>query len=150
MAEKYDLPKLRYLAEHNARNWWRKGVKIFGAEIGEMPEVKMNSRLTSTAGRAFIHSDPQYIDLSCYLMVRYMDEFFEDTIPHELAHIIAFRMFECSGHGPEWKRVATELYGNCSRQHTMITKSLANKGFTKIERDSNGKTVFYKGDKPYV
>ena len=72
----------------NAKKWWALARATFGDGIGTMPELKMNSRLTSTAGRAFIMDDPAYCYFSVYLFEKYPEEFFNDTVPHELAHHI--------------------------------------------------------------
>lgn len=117
--------KLQRIAEFLAMKWWKKAEDKFGLKIGKMPAVKMNSRLTSTAGRAFLEQD--YIDLSCYLMDNNREYFAEDTIPHELAHIIAWRLYKDRGHGAAWKSVALALYGANNRCHTMQTKRKAEK-----------------------
>jgi SprT protein len=123
MTTKYDTPKLQRIAEFLVNKWWKKAEDKFGLKIGAMPAVKMNARLTSTAGRAFIEHG--YIDLSCYLMTNNPETFAEDTIPHELAHMIAFRLYQDRGHGKAWKYVAQTLYGANNRCHTMQTKRRA-------------------------
>jgi predicted SprT family Zn-dependent metalloprotease len=87
----------------------------------------MNPRLTSTAGRAFLNGEPteHYIDLSCYLSEKYPVDMQEDTIPHELAHIIAWRLFQEPRHGAAWKQTAIRLYGNCNRTHQYETLNAA-------------------------
>ena len=116
----YDKAKLQRIAEFHVRKWWNEAIEKFGNGIGEMPAVKMNARLTSTAGRAFIEND--YIDLSCYLMENNQEYFAKDTIPHELAHMIAWRLYKDRGHGKAWKYVAYTLYGSYNRCHTMQVK----------------------------
>ena len=121
---KYDTNKLQRAADESARIWWKKAESIFG-NIGPIPLIKMNARLTATGGRAFIQDG--YIDLSCYLMTNNPDYYHADTIPHELAHMIAWRLYQDRGHGKAWKYVALNLYGANNRCHTMQTKSRAEK-----------------------
>jgi predicted SprT family Zn-dependent metalloprotease len=123
----YDKEKMQVQLHAAACIWWEKALKIFGPKIGKMPPVHMNARLTSTAGRAFVLGVPQKCDFSCYLMEKYPEEFFADTIPHELAHIIAYRLHEDKGHGKHWKETATRLYGNCNTTHHMETLHAAKK-----------------------
>lgn len=42
---------------------------------------------------------------------------FENTVPHELAHIIGFATGKDFGHGPYWKRICKDLGGNGERCH---------------------------------
>jgi SprT protein len=117
---KYNKPaQLRFvisIAEH----YWAKAQKIWGNRIGMMPTLEMNARLTSTGGRAWL--DRGHCDFSCYLLGQNTEYFKKNTIPHELAHIIAWRLYNDKGHGPDWKNVAFMLYGDNNRCHTMQTK----------------------------
>lgn len=120
---KYDKEKLQRFAEYHNKKWWIEARKIFGDSIGVMPAVKMNARLTSTAGRAFIEDG--YSDFSCYLMEKNAEHFAKDTIPHELSHHIAYRLYGDKGHGKAWKMVALKLYGQNNTYHTMETLNQA-------------------------
>ncbi len=123
---KYDTAKLLRFAEYEAKKWWMEARMAFGDKIGVMPKIEMNARLTATAGRAFYTLDK--CDFSCYLMERDPNYFANNTIPHELAHIIAWRLYRDNGHGKAWKSIALELYGDNSRCHSMGTKSRHEKG----------------------
>jgi len=83
----------------------------------------MNARLTATGGRAFLQDGK--IDLSCYLMTNNMDNYKTEIIPHELCHIIAWRLYGDKGHGKGWKYVMQEMSVNGKRYHNMTTKSQA-------------------------
>lgn len=84
------------------------------------PAVKLNKRLKSTAGRAFIESVPQYIELSHDLFSLYPEEFQTDTIPHELAHLVAYTVFNDPGHGKGWKTVMCTIGVEPNRCHNMV------------------------------
>lgn len=45
------------------------------------------------------------------------DHLYNDTIPHELAHIICFTRGNNGGHGAEWKRICSALGGSATRCH---------------------------------
>ena len=77
---------------------------------------KMNSRLTSTAGRAFY--DRGYMDFSTSLYEANREEFLIDTVPHEFAHMVAFRVYGSVGHDNSWRYVAKQLGGITNRCHT--------------------------------
>lgn len=111
---------LQEMADYWVSHWWQIAVLKFGNKIGTEPKVIINKRLTSTAGRAFVEKG--YIDLSEYLFSRNIVDFCDNTIPHELAHMIAFRLYKDHKHGKAWKYVAHTLYGDNSRTHDYETK----------------------------
>ena len=113
------MQSLQHFADYQVDFWWNKAKEIFG-NIGEKPKCVLNNRLKSTGGRAFIEHG--YIDLSVSLLRDNMDYYAKDTIPHELAHMIAFRLYQDRGHGKAWKYVAQTLYGANNRCHTMQIK----------------------------
>ena len=124
---KYDMVALTKWAEKSAAQFWQYAKREFakkGFDIGIMPTIKMNARLTATAGRAF--SAENMIDLSCYLMTRNYEHFHKDTIPHELCHIIADKLGS-KGHDKIWYDVVKYLKVETSRCHNMITKYKAEK-----------------------
>lgn len=118
-------------ARFSARFWWKKAEKAFkalGYDIGEMPEVSINNRLTSTAGRAWAEDGKGKIDLSRYLMERYPEYFTRDTIPHELAHIISNRLFNDGMHKAGWKFTVQTMGCKTTRCHNMPSKYDNEKG----------------------
>lgn len=125
---------LLIMAKHNADNWWRYAVSIFrelpytangkefkGLNIGEIPDIRFNPRFTATAGRTFIELD--YIELSPFLMERNLNTFLSEIIPHELAHVIAWRIFKDNGHGRGWKDTMRLIGLEPVRCHNMFTKN---------------------------
>jgi predicted SprT family Zn-dependent metalloprotease len=79
----------------------------FGKGVGKLPAGKWNTRLRSTAGRAIIEKG--YIELSSKLFQVYPEGFIIDIIPHELAHIAAYRVFQDDGHGKGWHSMMDAL-----------------------------------------
>ena len=82
--------------------------------------VTLNNRLKTTAGRAFIEDDPQKIDLSTDLFEQYTDHMVRDTIPHELAHLVAYTVFADPGHGKGWYSVVEKMKIPTTRLHNMV------------------------------
>ncbi len=89
-----------------------------------MPDVRINARLRTTAGRSL--ATENWIDFNPHLFVRNKEIFLLDTVPHELAHNIADRLFnERVGHGAQWHFVFESLTGNAaSRLHSMDVTGL--------------------------
>lgn len=88
----------------------------------KQPEVKMNKRLKTTAGRCFYYEN--YIDLSQSLFDKFTEDFYNDTIPHEMAHQVTFNLYgpEATAHGPEWKSVMIAYGIKPQRCHDYMTR----------------------------
>jgi len=122
-----DRSYLQSVADYQVRVWWNRFLKVYPQIQTEYPQVKLNNRLKSTAGRAFIENDPQYIDLCTELFWQYTEQFVEDTIPHELAHLVAFTVYGDPGHGSGWKTVIHKMNISTNRCHTMVNQMRNNK-----------------------
>lgn len=122
---KYDLSKMQVSLDKIGPAWWKYATHLFSEAIGAMPELSLNSRLTGTAGRAFLQGGK--VELSCYFLEQYPDAMLSNTLPHELAHIIAYRMYGEENHGKAWKMVARSLYGQCNTYHNYTTMRQAKK-----------------------
>lgn len=85
----------------------------------ETPKIIFNKRLKTTAGRAFVQSVPQYIDLSNELLWQHPEEFRDVIIPHEAAHLAAYTRFADAGHGNGWRMVMAYLGLPPERCHSM-------------------------------
>ena len=96
---------------------------------GSNVTVVFNPRLRSTAGRAFLETG--VIELNQKLFNENKDAFMLDTIPHELAHIVAYQVFADKGHGYGWYSVMTTLGIEGKRCHSY-----------KVEK--TGKTYTYR------
>lgn len=118
MAQKYDLIALQKFADEWANYWWKVASQKF-PNMGTMPTIVINTRLTSTAGRAF-HCGTK-IDLSAKLMTENYEYFAWDTIPHEIAHIIAYKRGS-KGHDRAWKETCQIMGFKTTRCHSMQIK----------------------------
>lgn len=80
---------------------WDKLRRAFGDSVGDIPSVQWSSRMTKTAGLAYIEEG--FIRLSSPVFWKYPEGFILEIVPHELAHIAAWRRFKEGGHGKAWK-----------------------------------------------
>lgn len=124
-----DKQYLQEVAEFRIQFWWNKFRQVYPQIQKAYPKVKLNARLKTTAGRAFIDNTPQYIDLSPELFWEYTEEFLQDTIPHELAHLVAYTVFGDEGHGTGWKSVIQKMGIKTSRLHNMVNSKHENRKF---------------------
>ena len=112
-----DKQYLLDVANFHVRVWWKRFVDVY-PQLGAIPAVKLNGRLKTTAGRAFL--DDWYIDLSPELMWEHTEQFTRDTIPHELAHLVAYRLHGDPGHGKGWKGIVVQFNIPTTRCHNMV------------------------------
>lgn len=120
-----DKNYLQDVAEFTVRAWWKKLRAVYPAIQENVPVVKLNNRLKTTAGRAFLDNDPQSIDLSTELFWEHTEQMVRDTIPHELAHLVAYTIFGDEGHGTGWKSVVHRMDIPTTRLHNMVNSSHA-------------------------
>lgn len=134
----YDKQKMLAACAAKAKETWQKAHGIWGDKIGQMPLVEMNARLTSTAGRAWINTgNPKFkphpvekMDFSCFLLQNNWADFLAQTVPHECAHFIAFRVYGDENHGKGFKYVMQELGCRVERCHSYQTKAEMEKAAT--------------------
>lgn len=91
------------------------------------PVVTLNNRLKTTAGRAFIEEVPQRIDLSTDLFAQYTEQMIVDSIPHELAHLVAYTIHGDPGHGKGWYSVLDRMGIQTTRLHNMVNSNYRGK-----------------------
>ena len=117
---------LQIIADRALVRAWDKLGRAYGkAALGAIPTMVMNNRLKSTAGRAWIESGK--IDLSTKLMLNFPREFIMQTIPHEAAHIAAYRVFgygmgRGEVHGKPWQDCMIALDLNPEIYHNMLSR----------------------------
>lgn len=79
--------------------------------------VIMNPRMRSVAGRARLSR--LTIELNARLLQDHPLEEFENTLIHELAHLLVFALFGARGHGVKWKNMMRRLGAVPTRCHTL-------------------------------
>lgn len=80
-----------------------------------MPTISFD--LVGTAAGKAIH-DIRHVQLNAVLLTENLESFESDTIPHELAHILAGPGF---GHGPVWQAIMRKLGLEPERTHDLDT-----------------------------
>ena len=79
----------------------------------------------TTAGRAWLGQ--WRIQLNEQLCKENTEDFMSDTIPHEVAHLVAYKVFGDDGHGDGWRSVMRALGLNPSRCHDYDTRNVQGK-----------------------
>jgi SprT protein len=102
-----------------------KAEAIFGVRFDI--ELKLNKRLTSTAGRAFYHQN--LLELSQKLLQENFTEFLNDTIPHEFCHLLSYKLYAEAGkgHGQQWKATMLAMGYEPKRCHNYAVQKHAAK-----------------------
>lgn len=101
--------------------------RVFGADALQgmaRPRVVYEKR-GRTAGTANYTTNT--IDLNLPMLERHADEMINDTLPHEYAHLLSYRIHGTAtgrGHGPAWKSVMVALGQAPERCHSMDTEGL--------------------------
>ena len=113
-----DTNYLQEVADYRVKVWWNKFRKVYPTLPANPPAFKLNNRLKTTAGRAFY--EHYYIDLSTELFWEHTERFLTDTIPHELAHIVAYIVHGDTGHGKAWYSVIHKMNIATTRLHNMV------------------------------
>jgi len=122
-----DKQTLEDLAQYHVRAWWVKFLAQYPTIQRATPIVTLNNRLKSTAGRAFIEDVPQRIDLSTDLFSQYTEHMIHDTIPHELAHLVAYTIHGDKWHGKGWYSVLKQMDIQTTRLHNMVNSNYRGK-----------------------
>lgn len=76
----------------------------------------------TTGGLAYLLRNR--ISLNAGLFNRNKDEFYDNVIPHEIAHLIAYMLYKDKGHGEAWRSTMQKLGYSPSRCHSMDVKEV--------------------------
>lgn len=76
----------------------------------------------TTGGLAYLLRNR--ISLNAGLFNRNKDEFYNNVIPHEIAHLIAYMLYKDRGHGEAWRNTMQKLGYSPSRCHSMDVKEV--------------------------
>ncbi len=105
------LAHLITLADIRRNIVWDKLRRIYPNIQTRYPAIVINKRLKTTGGRAFTWASPQYINLSHDLLLEHGQAFIDFVVPHELAHLVAYTIYNDNGHGNGWKTVMMKDLG---------------------------------------
>lgn len=79
----------------------------------------------TTAGRAWLNQ--WRIQLNEQLCKENVEDFINSTVPHEVAHLVAYKVFGDDGHGKGWKSVMRALGLDPERCHDYDTHNVEGK-----------------------
>lgn len=106
--------------------WWKFAKHFPILKNHSLPTIKLNNRLKTTAGRAWY--DTNHIDISTELMIEHRDYIVNNTIPHEVGHLVANIVCGDMGHGRDWKHIMKVAGFENNRCHPLVnTKHEARK-----------------------
>ncbi|CAM2935837.1 SprT family zinc-dependent metalloprotease [Vibrio rarus] len=93
-----------------------------------MPQIDIDMR-GKAAGKAFLQLN--IIKLNKVLLAENQQAFFDEVLPHELAHLITHQVFgRVRPHGKEWQYVMSKVFAiKPERTHSMDVTSVQGKTF---------------------
>lgn len=106
-----------------------------------LPDIQVRFDLRGRcAGRAGRRGGRYYMRFNTHMMQNAAwDHVLNNTVPHELAHVICFVQGTDSGHGSTWARVCRSLGGSGERCHSQeVTYA---RGQTYVYTTSTGQTI---------
>lgn len=101
-------------AKASLAHWVGIAEQVFKRPVA-MPTISFDL-VGTTAGKAFL--DTGHVQLNAILLTENLESFESDTIPHELAHLIAG---PGCGHGPVWQGIMRKMGVNPERTHSLDT-----------------------------
>lgn len=84
-------------------------LRAYSPKAGPIPGLEWSKRMTRSAGMAYIEEGK--IRLSVPLYHQFPEGYILEIVPHELAHVAAWRIFQDPGHGEGWKRCMHDALG---------------------------------------
>lgn len=99
----------------------------------DIPTISYNLK-GRTAGLAFINANK--IKLNEVLLTENFDHFLDDTIPHEIAHLVVQHFYgrQKQAHGRVWKNVMFNIFNlNPKRCHSLDTSNSIGRNCRKFE-----------------
>lgn len=140
-------------------NAWAKFVRMFPklANFAE-PAIYINNRFSSTAGMCYY--EKREIAISSKLYAIDPSEIISQTVPHEVAHQVAWDLFKEPGHGKLWKDIMVAYGLKPDRCHSIGVEKIPDNAFEMLarrdsfavgisvqfeHRDRSRKVTIYKG-----
>jgi predicted SprT family Zn-dependent metalloprotease len=101
---------------------WVRYTKLYrGLARFDQPTIKLNGRLTKTAGRCFMEAN--YIDLGTKFMLAHYDRMLGEIMVHEIAHQVDYNLNGIPAgnrwHGPTWQSIMRAYGVEPSTYHDM-------------------------------
>jgi SprT protein len=116
-------PELKSKLEDKVLETYLKSKSIFNREF-ELPSISFDLK-GRVAGNA---NSRNHLRFNPILFRENVDDFLARTVPHEVAHLICFKLYPYSKqhHGPEWRSIMQRLgIQDIARCHSYDTTSVA-------------------------
>jgi len=117
-----NLNTLNSTIQAEATKVWVRYSKIYTRlAMFEKPTIKLNGRLTKTAGRCFMETN--YIDLGTKFFDKHYTQMIGDVLVHEIAHQIDYNLNGTPAgnrwHGKGWQTIMLDYGVSPNPYHTM-------------------------------
>ena len=120
-----DTEILRAEIIRHANHWHNHGCFLYNLPPTEL-EIRFYEN-SVTAGRACASGN--FVEFNLQLAEENEEDFFLQTIPHEIAHIIADRKLDSKGHDNAWKSVMVKFGLNPDRCHSYDVSAYSHRNF---------------------
>lgn len=123
--EHFVSANFKRICEENLRKYWEQATKIWGDRIGRLPTVAYDLQTSRVIGLAALSK--QHIRLNavwCVLaddLPEIMMEMTEETLIHEVCHLVAWNFSQDRGHDSGW-RMAMKLMGKPPSVYATFTE----------------------------
>ena len=104
----------KLVCQSQLQKYWQQAEKIWGARIGKLPTIAYDLQTSKTVGLASLNK--QHIRLNAIWCIladdhpEIMTEMTEETLIHEICHLVAWNFSQDRGHDSGW-RMAMKLMG---------------------------------------
>jgi len=135
--------KMTYGNEYEIKNKLAECCRTLGVleELFEDTVVQFSNRMTSCMGKAY--RNHHTMTFSTPLFIRATEGEREQTVVHEIAHLMTFHIFGLNngvkGHGKEWKKIMRLLGKNPDRCHNVDNSDIRRK-VQRVEAKCNCQT----------
>lgn len=121
-----------HIIPQSAIAWKRKAESRFSSSnLGGLTPIPFKVEFSLRGQSAGWAMGVDYLNFNLELAKRNLQAFCDDTIPHEIAHLIDTRLHGKSSHGSSWKWVMGVLGVNPSRCHNYDVSETKQRRFTQ-------------------
>ncbi len=122
-AQRYRPDYLYRRCEQAVEHWLKRARRISHSRASDlpMPEVEFNLRGLNAGMAVFSgrRTSPGRIRINEDLLRRYPREMIQHTVPHEVAHLVAYALYRKTDHGEEWQSIMRYFGKPPTRCHQM-------------------------------
>jgi SprT protein len=110
---------------------YEKAKKIFPA-LKDWKRPSWDTKIGGGRVAGLAHLQINHMSFHPELFIRNKQSFFDDTIPHEVAHLVAYKVYKDNGHGIGWQTTMRKLGYEPIRCHDYENSDLIRK--VKLKR----------------